>query len=116
MRRRRGSRRGPVHRRVASSCGAGSRLEPMCLKEKGMSLKHQWCRVLLAAMLAGLSTVTMVAAAGEQFIPILSTRQGALRFVGIPQANAYIDYLTLLNERDGGINGVKLVWEDCDTF
>jgi branched-chain amino acid transport system substrate-binding protein len=30
-------------------------------------------------------------------------------------ANGYIDYLTFLNERDGGINGVKLVWEDCDT-
>src|SRR5207244_3494416 len=26
-----------------------------------------------------------------------------------------VDYLTLLNERDGGINGVKLVWEECET-
>jgi branched-chain amino acid transport system substrate-binding protein len=26
-----------------------------------------------------------------------------------------IDYLTLLNERDGGINGVKLIWEECET-
>src|SRR5262249_12726259 len=24
-------------------------------------------------------------------------------------------YLTLLNERDGGINGVQLVWEECET-
>ena len=30
-------------------------------------------------------------------------------------ANGYIDYLTLLNERDGGINGVTLVWEECET-
>jgi len=35
--------------------------------------------------------------------------------LGIPQADGYIAYLTLLNERDGGINGVKLVWEECET-
>jgi branched-chain amino acid transport system substrate-binding protein len=38
-----------------------------------------------------------------------------MRSLLIPQANAYIDYVTLLNERDGGINGVKLVWEECET-
>ena len=37
-----------------------------------------------------------------------------LRFQQIPQANGFIDYLTLLNARDGGINGVKLVWEECE--
>ena len=26
-----------------------------------------------------------------------------------------IDYLNMLNERDGGINGVKLTWEECET-
>jgi branched-chain amino acid transport system substrate-binding protein len=26
-----------------------------------------------------------------------------------------IAYLTLLNERDGGTNGVPLVWEECET-
>jgi branched-chain amino acid transport system substrate-binding protein len=66
-------------------------------------------------MLSGLVGVTAVAAGGEQFLPVLSIRQGALRFLGIPLANGFIDYVTLLNERDGGINGVRLVWEDCDT-
>jgi branched-chain amino acid transport system substrate-binding protein len=65
--------------------------------------------------MVGLVGVTAVAAAGEQFIPVLSIRQGALRFLGIPLANGFIDYMTLLNTRDGGINGVTLVWEDCDT-
>jgi branched-chain amino acid transport system substrate-binding protein len=46
---------------------------------------------------------------------VLSYREGALRFLGIPLADGYIAYLTLLNERDGGINGVKLVWEECET-
>jgi len=80
-----------------------------------MRRQHQWWSGLVAAGLVGLVDVTVVAAAGEQFIPILSSRQGAQRFVGIPQANGFIDYLTLLNERDGGIHGVPLVWEDCDT-
>ena len=29
--------------------------------------------------------------------------------------NGFIAYLTLLNERDGGIHGVPLVWEECET-
>ena len=33
----------------------------------------------------------------------------------IPTANGFIDYVTLLNVRDGGINGVPLVWEECET-
>ena len=33
----------------------------------------------------------------------------------IPRADGFIAYLTLLNERDGGINGVTLVWEECET-
>jgi branched-chain amino acid transport system substrate-binding protein len=66
-------------------------------------------------MLGGLVGVTAAAVAGEQFLPVLSMRQGALRFLGIPLANGFIDYVTLLNERDGGINGVKLVWEECET-
>jgi branched-chain amino acid transport system substrate-binding protein len=80
-----------------------------------MRLKQRWWSGLVAAMLGGLVGVTAVAAAGEQFIPVLTMREGALKGIGIPWANGYIDYLTLLNERDGGINGVKLVWEECET-
>jgi branched-chain amino acid transport system substrate-binding protein len=80
-----------------------------------MSLKHQWWSVLVAVVLGGLVSVTVVAAAGAQFLPVLGVREGATRFVQIPRADGYIAYLTLLNERDGGINGVKLVWEECET-
>ena len=55
------------------------------------------------------------AAAGEQFLPVLGVREGGQRFIFGPRADGYIAYLTLLNERDGGINGVKLVWEECET-
>src|SRR5215475_10990813 len=79
-----------------------------------MRLKHLWGSGLVVAVLGGLVGVT-VAAAGAQFIPVLTIREGAQRFVGIPVANGFIAYLTLLNERDGGINGVTLVWEECET-
>jgi branched-chain amino acid transport system substrate-binding protein len=80
-----------------------------------MRVQQLWWSVLLATVLGGLVSVTTVAAAGEQFLPILAIREGALKAVGIPRADGFIAYLTLLNVRDGGINGVKLVWEECET-
>jgi branched-chain amino acid transport system substrate-binding protein len=70
-----------------------------------MRLTQRWWGVLLAAMLGGLVGVTAVETAGEQFLPYLGVREGALKSIGIPQGNGSIDYVTLLNERDGGING-----------
>ncbi len=81
-----------------------------------MHLQRPWWRGLVAAVLLGLVGVTTVAAAGgEQFLPVLHVREGALKGVGIPFFDGYIAYLTLLNARDGGINGVPLVWEECET-
>ena len=80
-----------------------------------MRWKQPWWSVLVAAVLGGLVGVTAVAAPGEQFLPVLVTREGALRAVQIPFANGFIDYVALLNARDGGINGVPVVWEECET-
>jgi branched-chain amino acid transport system substrate-binding protein len=80
-----------------------------------MRWQHQWWSGLVTAGLVGLVGVTAVAAASEQFLPILGVREGSLRFMMIPRVEGFIAYLTLLNERDGGINGVKLVWEECET-
>jgi branched-chain amino acid transport system substrate-binding protein len=79
-----------------------------------MRWQHQWWSGLVAAVLGGLVGVTAVAA-GEQFIPLLVIREGAIRSTQIPRSDGIIAYLTLLNERDGGINGVPLVWEECET-
>jgi len=54
-------------------------------------------------------------AQNEQFIPRLVYRTGAYAPNGIPFANGAADYITMLNERDGGIGGVKLVMEECET-
>ena len=46
---------------------------------------------------------------------MLSYRTGAYAPNGIPFANGYVDYLKLVNARDGGINGVKITFEECET-
>ena len=80
-----------------------------------MRLKQLWWSGLVAAVLGGLVSVTAAAAAGAQFLPVLGAREGALKDQQIPLANGFIDYVTFLNARDGGINGVPLVWEECET-
>jgi branched-chain amino acid transport system substrate-binding protein len=54
-------------------------------------------------------------AQNEQFIPMLVYRTGPYAPSGIPTANGFRDYYTLINKRDGGINGVKIVFEECET-
>ena len=71
--------------------------------------------VLAAAVLSGAALATPAAAQGEQFVPILSYRTGAYAVNGVPYANGVSDYYSLVNERDGGINGVKLLVEECET-
>ncbi len=51
---------------------------------------------------------------GEQFFPVLVYRTGAYGPNGTPWANGYVDYLKLINAQ-GGINGVKITYEECET-
>jgi branched-chain amino acid transport system substrate-binding protein len=67
---------------------------------------------LAAALLAG--TGAAWAQPKEQFFPVLVYRTGAYAPNGVPYANGYVDYLKLTNAR-GGINGVKVTWEECET-
>jgi branched-chain amino acid transport system substrate-binding protein len=48
------------------------------------------------------------------FIPMLVYRTGPYAPGGVPIANGAIDYFSLVNERDGGINGVKIAFEECE--
>ncbi|MCX7660662.1 MAG: ABC transporter substrate-binding protein [Caldimonas manganoxidans] len=74
----------------------------------------------LAATLAAAGTAALVTAtaaqaqAQEQFFPVLVYRTGAYAPNGVPFANGYVDYLKLVNAK-GGINGVKISWEECET-
>ncbi len=51
----------------------------------------------------------------ELVIPAMEYRTGPYASGGIPFWNGFIDYLTLLNERDGGIKGVKIKIARCET-
>ena len=49
------------------------------------------------------------------YVPLFTYRTGPFAGSGIPVANGMHDYLDMLNERDGGIGGVKLDVEECET-
>ena len=77
-------------------------------------------RTLILASIAGAVGVADFAIApaqaqSEQFIPMLVYRTGPYAPSGIPVANGFRDYYTLINNRDGGINGVKITFEECET-
>lgn len=67
---------------------------------------------LYARAQAGASTA---ASPPIQFIPHLVYRTGPYAPTGIPLADGMADYFTLINERDGGVGGVRLAFEECDT-
>jgi branched-chain amino acid transport system substrate-binding protein len=81
----------------------------------GKILTARHAAIALAALFGGLATAAPALAQNEQFIPMLVYRTGAYAPNGVPFANGLADYYTLVNERDGGINGVKVVFEECDT-
>ncbi len=68
--------------------------------------------------LASLALAGIMAAApamAELVVTSLSYRTGAYAANGIPVADGFADYLTLLNERDGGIGGVPIKMIECET-
>src|SRR6195952_2973720 len=75
--------------------------------------------ILVAAALAAgatsLVSTSAFAQAKEQFFPLLSYRTGPYAPNGVPWANGKQDYLKMVNARDGGINGVKITFEECET-
>lgn len=78
-----------------------------------------WKKGLAALLaLAGIAGGALPAAAqqaGTQFIGITGYRVGPYGANGAAFFGGFIDYLNLVNERDGGVNGVKLSWEECET-
>lgn len=64
---------------------------------------------------AGSFTPVPVQAEDSVYVPLFTYRTGPYAGSGIPIANGMEDYFTMLNERDGGINGVRINWEECET-
>ncbi len=68
----------------------------------------------LAAAAGAVLAAAPALAQNEQFIPHLVYRTGAYAPNGVPFANGVADYYKLVNARDGGINGVKIAYEECE--
>ena len=72
--------------------------------------------LIAAAAAAGWSLAASEALAqSEQFIPRLVYRTGPYAPNGIPFADGYADYLDMIDARDGGVNGIKIAYEECET-
>ncbi len=72
--------------------------------------------LLPAALLVG-TVLSVPAIAAEDAINVtnLSYRTGPFAATGTPLMNGQRDYMLMLNERDGGVNGVKLNYDECET-
>ncbi len=65
-------------------------------------MKLKLTSVALSALIAASPAMA------DLVFPDLSYRTGPYAAGGIPFSDGYNDYFTLVNERDGGIGGVKL--------
>jgi branched-chain amino acid transport system substrate-binding protein len=78
-----------------------------------MRAKH----IVLGLALSVTTTVSGPPAQAQDsiYVPLFTYRTGPFAGSGIPIADGMRDYLTMLNERDGGIGGVKLLVDECET-
>ncbi|NIV36124.1 MAG: ABC transporter substrate-binding protein, partial [Anaerolineae bacterium] len=71
----------------------------------------------VAAVAVGATSLLVTSAhaqAKEQYFPLLTFRTGPYAPSGAPWANGFVDYFKLVNLK-GGINGVRIAWEECET-
>lgn len=80
-----------------------------------MRFKTLILAAITGAVALGAAAQTPAQAQGEQFFPMLVYRTGPYAPSGIPVANGFRDYYMMINKRDGGINGVKITFEECET-
>ncbi len=78
----------------------------MCLKYFALGLT-----IVMTAPAA----VTAAQAEDGIYIPLMSYRTGPFSGAGAAIFNGMSDYLNMLNARDGGIGGVRLIVEECET-
>lgn len=80
-----------------------------------LKVKKVWQALCLSSLtLVGASLATP-AVAEDQFIGIPSFRVGPYGPNGQSFYGGFIDYLNYVNIKDGGVNGVKFAWEECET-
>ncbi|MEM9370730.1 MAG: ABC transporter substrate-binding protein [Pseudomonadota bacterium] len=70
---------------------------------------------LKLALAATAALAVATPASADLVFPLLSYRTGPYAPNGIPYADGFADYMTMLNERDGGIGGVPVRVAECET-
>lgn len=68
-----------------------------------------------SALVAATILTTSFPVLADLTFPMLSYRTGPYGPNGTEFADGYADYFTLVNERDGGIGGIKAVTPECET-
>ena len=79
-----------------------------------MTFMKRFGSIAFVATLA-LASAAPAALADEQYFPLQSYRVGPYAAGGTGFFGGFIDYMNLINIRDGGVNGVKLTWDECET-
>jgi branched-chain amino acid transport system substrate-binding protein len=69
----------------------------------------------LAVATAAPAAVTAAQAEDGIYIPLMSYRTGPYSGAGAAIFNGMSDYLAMLNARDGGVGGARLLVEECET-
>ncbi|MFW2588828.1 ABC transporter substrate-binding protein [Sagittula sp. SSi028] len=73
----------------------------------------QFTKLAVAVMVAGVTATASLAQ--ELYTPNLAYRTGPFAATGIPLMNGQADYFAMLNARDGGIGGMMINAEECET-
>src|SRR5919202_917671 len=72
-------------------------------------------KTAIAALALALAAPAAASAQNEQYVPANFYWVGPYAPGGSGFGGGIIDYMQMINERDGGVNGVKLTWEKCET-
>jgi branched-chain amino acid transport system substrate-binding protein len=80
-----------------------------------MSVRKLALGAVAAALVGGMALPAPASAQDSIYVPLLTYRTGAFAGSGIHIADGMHDYLRMLNERDGGIGGVRINIEECET-
>lgn len=75
-------------------------------------MRHLFRKIVVAGLLS--SSLTAAHAAEEQYFPLQSYRVGPYAAGGTGFFGGFIDYMQHINQQ-GGVNGVELVWSECET-
>src|SRR5271163_4973391 len=76
----------------------------------------RWTAGLLLACTLGASTVVAADGhTGQQLFPLFTYRTGPYAPSGIPFLGGNLDYIRYVNEVEGGVDGVKIFVQECET-